>query len=66
MFVVNCHTDRDKPYDPNKGQGRRSKRAKAPAEQYLTVVCDVCGTDVGVQDTEDELYHFFNVIPSNG
>ena len=32
-------------------------------DQFFPVVCDVCTTIVGAIDSE-EVYHFFNVLPS--
>ena len=32
-------------------------------EPFQSVLCAVCGEQVGVRDT-DEVYHFYNVIPS--
>lgn len=32
-------------------------------EPFSPVNCSVCGTEVGVID-DDEIYHFFNVLPS--
>lgn len=47
-------------------KGRRSSEAEAGSdmgETYKHVCCSVCSTEVGVID-EEEVYHFFNVIPS--
>lgn len=47
-------------------KGHGSGEAEAPSdigETFKHVCCSVCSTDVGVID-EEEVYHFFNVIPS--
>ncbi|GIL55388.1 hypothetical protein Vafri_10946 [Volvox africanus] len=46
------------------GGGRRSKRARGSA-QYRRVCCNVCGTEVGALEVEEELYHFYHIFPSN-
>jgi hypothetical protein len=38
---------------------------KGSTELYRSVVCSVCEAEVGVQD-EDDVFHFFNVIPGTG
>lgn len=52
MFVQNCRVD-DKTvltYDDS--------------EEYNPVYCSECGTQIGVFSVEEEIYHFFNVIPN--
>ena len=73
MFVLNCTILRDevlhcKP--PKKGQKQRKrKKSKVEAEEeddsgpYHPVQCTICSTEVAVYD-KDEIFHFFNVLPS--
>ncbi|XP_042435488.1 E2F-associated phosphoprotein-like [Zingiber officinale] len=74
MFVFNCKiiTDQILP-QANTKQQRNSKHRKISTgsdegtpndEIFHPVCCSVCSTEVGVYD-KDEVYHFFNVIPSN-
>lgn len=73
MFVTSCRVDRDQPREPvgsrqrrrgrGKGDGGGAKRHKE--DEYYAVLCDVCDTEVGVQDRSDGCYHFFHVYPSN-
>lgn len=58
-------------YNENKlrNKNRKSKNEELSNEQitgqetYYPVVCETCETKVAVID-EDEVFHFFNVIPS--
>ncbi|PRQ37084.1 putative E2F-associated phosphoprotein [Rosa chinensis] len=72
VFVVNCKIGSDqvihqKGTKPRKGKsGRQSSEIETvPAgnQTFKHVSCLVCSTEVGVID-EDEVYHFFNVLPS--
>ncbi|KAG1151378.1 hypothetical protein G6F37_005308 [Rhizopus arrhizus] len=54
MFVHNCHVIKNERYQPKDGK---------EDEYYQKVVCDQCGVHVGMMD-QDEVYHFFNVIPT--
>ncbi len=58
MFVENCIVKKDETLvlASKKGKGREGD------ERYRPVVCASCEAEVGVQD-EEEVYHFFNVIP---
>ncbi|KAL7090702.1 hypothetical protein ACP275_12G057700 [Erythranthe tilingii] len=47
----------------NKKGSSQSEEGAVATEKYKSVCCSVCSTDVGVID-EDEVYHFFNVLPS--
>lgn len=49
--------------DPGNKRKRNIRGSRAVADTFKRVCCDVCSTDVGVID-EEEVYHFFNVIPS--
>ncbi|XP_006647572.2 E2F-associated phosphoprotein [Oryza brachyantha] len=74
MFVRNCKVKTDQILREGKGKrkNRKGKAANSSATSegenkgavYHPVCCEVCSTEVGVFD-EDEVYHFFNVIPSN-
>ena len=73
MFVLNCTILRDqvlhvKP--PKKGQKQRKrKKTQNEAEEeddcgpYYPVQCTICSTEVAVYDN-NEIFHFFNVLPS--
>ncbi|KAL9261108.1 E2F-associated phosphoprotein-like protein [Drosera capensis] len=74
IFVVNCKiTNKQVLPQTSSSQKRKrqgTKRQPAPAEgssqtdaAIRQVCCDVCSTDVGVID-EEEVYHFYDVIPS--
>lgn len=72
IFVVNCKIKSEQVVAQlgskrKRGKkGRRSSEAEAGSdtgETYKHVCCSVCSTEVGVID-EEEVYHFFNVIPS--
>jgi len=73
MFVVNCEI-KDKKVFPRRNQKRkRNKRERMAGqaaeassqsgEAVRQVCCSVCSTEVGVID-EDEVYHFYDVLPS--
>mmetsp|Transcript_24180 Transcript_24180/g.31577 ORF Transcript_24180/g.31577 Transcript_24180/m.31577 type:complete len:147 (+) Transcript_24180:52-492(+) len=55
MFVQNCAADVNDIYEVEDCQ---------EGEIYHPVTCEICKTVVGVMDPE-EVYYFFNVIPSN-
>ncbi|OMO62418.1 E2F-associated phosphoprotein [Corchorus olitorius] len=71
IFVVNCKINnenvRQERVKSNKGKRRRETKENeagdAGGETFKSVCCSVCSTEVGVID-EDEVYHFFNVLPS--
>lgn len=54
-------------WTPRKGNhpGKKfnSLKTEEQGEKYWPVECEECGTRIGVQDL-DEVYHFFNVIPT--
>ncbi|CEI85975.1 hypothetical protein RMCBS344292_00424 [Rhizopus microsporus] len=54
MFVHNCHVIKDERFKPKDAM---------EDEYYHKVVCDQCGVHVAMMD-QDEVYHFFNVIPT--
>jgi hypothetical protein len=75
MFVHNCKIKTDQILREDKGKRKNFKGRAADSSTtsteggskgptYHPVCCDVCSNEVGVYD-EDEVYHFFNVIPSN-
>ncbi|EOX99085.1 C-terminal [Theobroma cacao] len=71
IFVVNCKIENDQvrqeKVKPKRGKRRRecseNEAVDAGGETFKPVCCSVCSTEVGVID-EDEVYHFFNVLPS--
>lgn len=72
VFVVNCKVGserllRQSISKPARGKRRRESDASevnpAVGERFRQVSCAVCSTEVGVMDGE-EVYHFFNVVPS--
>ncbi|MCL7036535.1 hypothetical protein MKW94_022522 [Papaver nudicaule] len=74
MFVINCkikinqvlRPSSQKPKTGNKrgrDRGGIDEGAASTNETFKPVCCIVCSTEVGVID-DDEVYHFFNVIPS--
>ncbi|XP_059656494.1 uncharacterized protein LOC132303296 [Cornus florida] len=72
IFVVNCKIKSDQVSQQGslkrkRGQkGRESGESEAGSaggETFKPVCCSVCSTEVGVID-EEEVYHFFNVLPS--
>lgn len=72
VFVMNCTVKDERSYQhvgsgPKGGKRRRgsSKSEAGPvtSETFKHVCCSVCSTDVGVID-EDEVYHFYNTLPS--
>ncbi|KAK0573810.1 hypothetical protein LWI29_013939 [Acer saccharum] len=71
IFVVNCKIGNGQVLEisakPKKGKRRResseSEEATAVAEACKPVCCCICSTNVGIIDM-DEVYHFFNVLPS--
>ncbi|VVB13698.1 unnamed protein product [Arabis nemorensis] len=72
VFVVNCEVDKDRVFQPNAIPSKVGKRTRdsekqetgsADNERLNPVFCATCSTEIGVVDIE-EIYHFFNVIPS--
>ncbi|KAG0493715.1 hypothetical protein HPP92_004709 [Vanilla planifolia] len=64
MFVLNCKVRNDQIL---REQSRRKSKNRVESGSEIVfspVCCSVCSTEVGVFD-KDEVYHFFNVIPSN-
>ncbi|XP_050275489.1 uncharacterized protein LOC126717687 [Quercus robur] len=67
IFVINCKIDSDQVLKQNgpkliKGKSRR-EASSVGGETLKKVSCSACSTEVGVID-EDEVYHFFNALPS--
>lgn len=71
MFVMNCTVRNDQILLE---KARRPKRGRASKERissedpkteavFKPVCCSTCMTEIGVFDQE-EVYHFFNVLPS--
>ena len=70
--MLNCTILRDQVLHtkgPKKRQ-KQSKRTKVQSEPeqdgsgpYHPVQCTICSTEVAVYD-KDEIFHFFNVLPS--
>ncbi|EXB65810.1 hypothetical protein L484_004769 [Morus notabilis] len=72
VFVVNCKVGRERMLQQSIPKTKRIKRQRdseesevnpAVGETFKQVLCQVCSTEVGVMDQE-EVYHFFNVLPS--
>ncbi|XP_027367094.1 E2F-associated phosphoprotein [Abrus precatorius] len=73
VFVVNCKIGNDKVLRQNSSRSRKRNRGaegfdgndarSSNSETFKQVCCSVCSTEVGVID-EDEVYHFYNVLPS--
>ena len=78
MFVLNCRVVRDEVLKyvpkPSKKSRKRQRGNKAPETggssdpqeedgSYHPVRCAECNTEIAVLDT-DEVFHFFNVLPS--
>lgn len=72
VFVVNCKVGNEQTMHQSILRPKRGKRRKdsgesevnlAGGEKFKQVCCLACSTEVGVID-EDEVYHFFNVLPS--
>lgn len=48
----------------NKRRKEGQDQGQDDEEEFHPVKCDHCSTEVGVLD-KDEVYHFFNVVPSH-
>ncbi|CAL5427382.1 unnamed protein product [Camellia sinensis] len=65
VFVSNCKikTDEVSPVGLKRKRGKRRIEYGDGGETFKPVCCSVCSTEVGVID-EEEVYHFFNALPS--
>ncbi|MQL81870.1 hypothetical protein Taro_014348, partial [Colocasia esculenta] len=72
MFALNCEVKSNQILKEEKRKPKRSRKYKTSEENlengkdeviFHPVCCAVCSTEVGVFD-ENEVYHFFNVLPS--
>ncbi|KAJ8759300.1 hypothetical protein K2173_006820 [Erythroxylum novogranatense] len=72
VFVLNCKIETNQvrhntTKKRKRGKGRREfvevELDPADGETFNPVYCSACSTEVGVIDL-DEVYHFFNVLPS--
>ncbi|KAI3796220.1 hypothetical protein L1987_38886 [Smallanthus sonchifolius] len=67
VFVVNCKIKKGQVSDKGSLKRKRVRKGGGGSaggdESFSPVCCSVCGTEVGVID-DDEIYHFFNVLPS--
>ncbi|XP_047179703.1 E2F-associated phosphoprotein [Vigna umbellata] len=73
VFVANCKIGNDKVLKQNTSRSRkrnggserfdRNDTDSINTETFKQVCCSVCTTEVGVMD-QDEIYHFYNVLPS--
>ncbi|XP_057527628.1 uncharacterized protein LOC130806521 [Amaranthus tricolor] len=73
MFVMNCEVTNKKvvPQGSKNRRKKRNTRAPVQVEEASTVIeeearqvcCSVCSTEVGVID-KDDVYHFYDVLPS--
>lgn len=76
MFAMNCSVDKTQklkfPERQKGGKGKKNRNKKNPepnvegdrGEDFHPVKCEQCSTEVGVYDQE-EVFHFFNIIPSH-
>ncbi|PON91224.1 E2F-associated phosphoprotein [Trema orientale] len=71
VFVVNCKVGSEWLLHPSNPKSKRGKRRRESdesevnpvvCETFKQVRCESCSTEVGVMD-EEEVYHFFNVLP---
>ncbi|XP_024970619.1 E2F-associated phosphoprotein [Cynara cardunculus var. scolymus] len=62
VFVVNCKMKKGRVVS-DEGSLKRKRVRKEESKSFTSVCCSVCETEVGVID-DDEVYHFFNVLPS--
>ncbi|KAL6069198.1 E2F-associated phosphoprotein [Balamuthia mandrillaris] len=63
MFVTeDCTVDKTKVlrYPPSAPEEGRQEE-----ETYWPVHCRICDAEVGVLDTKEEIYHFYNIIPGS-
>ncbi|KAK9767595.1 hypothetical protein K7432_002482 [Basidiobolus ranarum] len=64
MFVENCKVVTDELLKfPTNGKKPKQNKPATSEDVFRPVECNECGTRVAVFDS-DEIYHFFNVIPS--
>ena len=68
MFVMNCRTEMGEvlKYKKKKTKRKFDKNIKSETVEYdvyQPVRCESCQTEVGVYD-DNEVYHFYNVLPS--
>ncbi|KNA13075.1 hypothetical protein SOVF_120110 [Spinacia oleracea] len=74
MFVVNCEITEKKVFPQGSKKRRKNRKAieavqaeeaasSASVEAARQVCCSVCSTEVGVFD-KDDVYHFYDVLPS--
>ncbi|KAI3421670.1 uncharacterized protein J3R85_012028 [Psidium guajava] len=72
IFVMNCEVMKEKAHPPSSAHPKSRKRGRgsdtpdarpASGETLKHVCCSICSTEVGVMD-EEEIYHFYNVLPS--
>ncbi|KAJ1957748.1 hypothetical protein EC988_000670 [Linderina pennispora] len=63
LSIVHCHIDASQLFVyKRKGLTRIDSMEEArPSDVYRAVVCDECGTSVGVVDA-DNVYHLFHVL----
>ncbi|KAJ1622386.1 hypothetical protein T492DRAFT_1062770 [Pavlovales sp. CCMP2436] len=57
LLADNVTVHKDVVLDDPRGAGSGS-------DQYYRVSCEVCGSDVGLQDIQDRAFHFYQVLPS--
>ncbi|CAL5210196.1 unnamed protein product [Lathyrus oleraceus] len=67
IFVTNCKIEdrqvTSQSSSKSRKRNRRDREFGGSDEKLKQVCCAVCSTEVGVFD-EDEVYHFFNALPS--
>nr|XP_043626393.1 E2F-associated phosphoprotein [Erigeron canadensis] len=64
IFVVNCKIKKEQVSEEGSLKRKRVKKGGSVDNELSSpVCCMVCETEVGVID-EDEVYHFYNALPS--
>ncbi|KAG7979845.1 hypothetical protein I3843_05G151500 [Carya illinoinensis] len=72
VFVMNCKVNSDQVFAEKHSKPRKGKRGRTSGESESgfsgsetlhKVSCSACSTEVGIID-QDEVYHFFNVLPN--
>lgn len=78
MFVFNCTIDENRLATTSKSSKQKKKNTNKrfktdeadesidhPTEILRPVLCSECGTELGIYEPAEELYHFANVLASH-